>query len=519
MRHHNDSPDTVHGVPTIPNRGQRHTERTNPALFAGHGLRRGPTLDGGSETERHLSPDELPESRSQMFNTTSLIDVPIDQRRQDLSSLSQPPRPQMDPLMRGTSETFSELVRRRAARADAQAWAERRPPSLERVFRSTSRITRPSTLFEEAEATRRRERVARLERRHNAVTIGPTSGFGSSASDGFSTSHRDRELVRQEMNNASLLLERSLAPRHIPNEASSRSRSSLVRPSPDRDQLISFSRHQASGQHDNSSLIPQPMTSGRQSNSFILGLPDLGLPFSGHSETEGDNRDREQLRDAISRRSRDDEDARRALSHLGRAPSIVARDPLSLETTRNLQRRLRESEVEVSRALRALDQWGELEGSSERDVDPTQSRMHRFGETMRRRRVPPAFHFAPTPVDNDSFSGVGSSSTPRQGRRSPSPPSAAARLQSRQARFARAQGRFRELSADVFGESRTRGPFASRLDMFGGSRMTSRFLSRSLGDYMVSLHCVIFCIVMVKILYSEMKISMPRMRISFAWLQ
>lgn len=482
MRHDNDSPDTVPGLPTIPNRVQRHTERTNQALFAGQGLHSAPALDRGSVTERHSSLGERFESRNQLFNASSPTDAALDSRRRQPSSMSQPPRSQMA-LMRGTSETFSELVRRRAARADTQAQAARRSPSPERVFRSASRIPRPSSLFEEAEATRRRERVTRLERRHNTVTAGQGSSIRNDAPEEALGIHHDREHVRQEMNNAGLLLERSVAPRHVHAEASSRTMDSLRSLSPDRDRPSSISRHQSSVQHGNNSVPPRRMTSGRQRSPFLLRFPDLGSPFSGQAESEDNNQDREQLREAIIRRSRDDEDARRALSHLGRSAIDIARDPMSHETTRNLQRRLRESEVEMSRALRALDQWGELEGSSERDVDVTQSRMNRFGETMRRRRLPPAFHFATSPVNNDSISGVGSSSSARQGRRSPSP---VARLQSRQARFARAQGRFRELSADVFGESRTRGPFVSRLDMLGGSRMSSRFLSRSLGDYMVS---------------------------------
>jgi hypothetical protein len=478
MRGDNISPNAVHSSSTVPNPMQRRTDGTAQTLIGRHSPHHGSVMNNSSADARRSSTNVRPEARRQFHGAASLADGAIDQRRRDLSLLSRPSRSPVGALTRGTSETFSELVRRRAARADAQAWAARRSPSPESVFRSAYRIPRPSYLSEEAETSRRRERLAELETRHNPAATGQTSTGATGSSGESPPVYRNRELVRQEMRDAGLLLQRSVAPRHTPGDSTSRTRDYLTSISTESDRLVSFGRRHPSNQYNNPRTTTPSITSERQRN-FMLGL---GLSSPSHSESEGNDRERERLRDTISRRSRDDEDARRALSNLGRSPNSISGDAMS---TRNLQRRLRESEVDVSRALRALDQWGELEGSSERDVDPAQSRMHRFGETMRRRRVPPPFNFASTAADNDS-SGLASSSAARQRRRSPSPPSAAARLQSRQARFARAQGRFRELPGDMFGESRTPGSFASRLDMFGGSRMTSRFLSRSLGDYMVS---------------------------------
>jgi hypothetical protein len=482
-----DPLDALHSASTVPRHVQHRTEGLDQPPFGRRGWHHSSLLDNNLTAERPLPHDERPGIGSRTSNSTSSLDDALAQRRRDLSLLSQPPRSRSGVLMRGTSETFNELVRRRAARADALAWATRRSPSPDRVFRSAYRVTRPTSLFEVADTAGRRDRVATLERRHNAPPTVLSSTLESSATGGSPLIHRGGELVGQERHNVSLL-GRSVTPRNNPSDSSSRTMERLTRIPTDRDRFTSFSQHRRTRQQDDTSTSSQPTMPRPLRNSFMLGLPDLGVPFSlssGRSESEDTNREREQLHGAIGRHSRDDEDARRALSRLGRS-DLSSRDPWSEETARNLERRLRESEVDMSRALRALDQWGELEGSLEPDVDPTQSRMHRFGETMRRRRVPPAFNFSATTMEDDSLSGTGSSRTTRQGRRSPSPPSAAARLQSRQARFARAQGRFRELSGETAGEHRARGPFASRLDLLGGSRMTSRLLSRSLGDYVVS---------------------------------
>jgi len=192
------------------------------------------------------------------------------------------------------------------------------------------------------------------------------------------------------------------------------------------------------------------------------GNPAMG--YSANALPGGDDgrsrelRDRQQIRDAITRHTRDDEGGnRRAM--LSRFERPRPTDPLSDEPARTLQRRLRESEAEVTRALHALDQWGELDGSIGRDADPTQSRIHRFGETLRRRRVP-SFSFGGN--EGQSLSGGGSSTNPRQARRSPSPPSLAARQLNRQARFARAQGRYRELGGELPGEVGSRNPPRTR---------------------------------------------------------
>ena len=461
---------------------QRRTEGNNQPLFSRDDWHHGSALDNGSATERHMRLEEGPVNASRTPASTSPLDDALAQRRRDLQLPSQPPRSRAGTFIRGTSETFNELVRRRAARADALAWAARRPPSSDGVFPSTHRIP-PISPFEDADVASDREDIATLERRRNA-SAGLGSTLENSATGGSSLSHRGRELIGHERHNATLL-GRSVAPRNVASDSSSRTMDYMTSASTDHDRFTSFGQRQPNRQHDDGAATAQPTTSGHQRNRFILGLPDLGLPFSGHSESEDNNRDREQLRDAISRHSRDDEDARRALSRSGRS-NLSSRDPWSEESARNLERRLRESEVDMSRALRALDQWGELEGSSEPDIEPTQSRMHRFGETMRRRRGGLSFNFSAATVGSHSSSGAGSSSAGMRERRSPSPTSAAARLQSRQARFARAQGRYRELSGETSSESRARGPFASRLDIFGGFRMSSRLLSRSLGDYMVS---------------------------------
>jgi hypothetical protein len=182
-----------------------------------------------------------------------------------------------------------------------------------------------------------------------------------------------------------------------------------------------------------------------------------------YSESEIHNRatrDRQQLRDAIGRRGRqNDIDTNRLFpSTFERTRNLIHRDLLSSDERRStLERRLR-SEADSSRAFQAVDQqgqvpwgdvpWEELGGTEqtvEQEPDTLLPQMHR-----RRRRLSNAFTF----VHNNGVSqhppGGNASPASRLHRRSPSPMSASATSR-QQSRLARVQSRFRELT-DTHGE-------------------------------------------------------------------
>ncbi|KAF8586789.1 hypothetical protein K439DRAFT_919763 [Ramaria rubella] len=413
MRQDDDSSDATHS-PTIPTPAQQ-------PRHAWHSRYRGARLDDGLVAERYLS-----------HETTGY-------RHGSRGSLSRAPRSNSGVIF--TPETFSELVRRRAARADARARADAQmrdatlSPSPETMSRAIHGPFRASQRFEERDAARHLERDARRDMHRNTDAPGLSSIFGRNAADQSSSMQRDRDLVRRELHAAGAL-DRSAGPRYTPDRSNSYLASMLA----DHERSGTFSRPQSSiPLHSEDEAGPIDRTTiERQRLPFAMGLPNMSSPFAHSSESDENigsgSRDREQLREAISRRSRDDEDSRRPLSRLGRTRSVNSRDLMLDETTQILQRRLRESEVDPSRALRALDQWGELEGAGERDLGPSQSHIHRFGETMRQRRVPPAFAFGSMAMSDNSVSGA-SSSNSREVRRSPSPPgsTAVARLQARQA--------------------------------------------------------------------------------------
>lgn len=377
-------------------------------------------------------------------------------------------------IFRTSGESLSDLIRRRTARVDAvsrsaataSVLSSRRSPSLEAPPRIIPhRLLRPSSRFGDTDNTT-----------------------------------RDRELsIDQE----------AVIPDY-PN----RSHEHIVRNRELFEPQSAFRFENSSGdtrQHRRS----QHRRAAEFAEEPVVPPRPVNMPFDllPESETLRAARERTQLREAIGRRGRQDEvnPHRLVPSTFERTRSLIHRDPLSDEHTRTLQRRLRESEAEMSRALQALDRWGELEATTEHESDTAPSRLHRLGETFRRGRLSSGFPFASNnettfPEESSSMSGD------RPPRRSPSPLGTATRHQVMQTRWARAQSRFRELG-ETQGEHPPRPPrsrnafldFAalranrvSQLEEYFRPRPRRRHIddfhfpfhpplgTRNLGDYVVS---------------------------------
>lgn len=369
-------------------------------------------------------------------------------------------RPWRIPAVRN-GESFNDLVRRRAARADAIREAQSRASS--RVDQRMPTMPELGFVGHRSSLEQlRAERLTRLERLRSTLETTGTTASGIPTS---SQSERERESQAQNAFMPRSSIDRPLLPRSVSGTWSN-----------DTSHWNDLPRLPSLGR------IPPPGHSAPfESPETLFASPVAPRAFADRdtTSTEDDtstsvSRERQQLRDIISRRTRDEElGSRGFLSRYDRVSGQS--DPFApfADATARLQRRLRESEAEVDRALRALDQWGDLE---QRDIDPAQSYMHRFGE--RRRRLS-FFNITPaSDWDTTRSNPPQTQQDYRQERRSPSPTTLSVRQQARQARFARAQTRYRE-GSDLFGERRTRSRFELRA-----------YFPRFLGDYIVSFQSI-----------------------------
>ncbi|GJJ12956.1 hypothetical protein Clacol_007203 [Clathrus columnatus] len=342
-------------------------------------------------------------------------------------------------------ESFNDLVRRRAARADAMM-REAQSVINSRVDQQIPSRTDAGNIIGQRTngAQLRAERLARLERFRNSLE----TAAGGAETSLSSRLDRERENRAHDVVGPRLAVDRSIP--HRSNSGTWSNDTSLWNGLP---RLPSLGRIPPTGQSTFRERHDTPL--------FANAVPSDPLSHQATTSAEDDistsiSRERQQLRGFLSR-------------YDGTSGHSDPFAPFTDATTR-LQRRLRESEAEVGRALRALDQWGEIE---QRDLEPTESYMHRFGE--RRRRLSSFFSSTPTP--NWDTAGLNLSQMQqdnRPERRSPSPTTLSVRQQARQARFARAQSRYRE-DSNLFGERRTRSRFELRDQL--------RYFPRILGDY------------------------------------
>lgn len=359
-----------------------------------------------------------------------------------------------------SGESFNDLVRRRAARADAlreaQSW---NPWYRESAASEMNHIgQRPSV------EQLRVERLTRLERLRNSLSSLETNAPGG-------------DTPRSERERASVGFDQyAFAPRIVADRSSPLSRSNSENWSSDSPRWNDPPRLPSLRR-----IPPLGQSTPQESQGPIFASFAAPRAFADQDSTSAEDdtstsvsRERQQLRDIISRRIRDEELGPRGfLPRLDRSSTQSDLFMPLADASARLQRRLRESEAQVDRALRALDQWGELE---QRDIEPSQSYMHRFGE---RRRLSSFLNStaSTTASDWDNNTGLNSfqahQEQHRAERRSPSPTTLNIRQQMRQARFARAQNRYRE-GSDLFGERRR-----NRFEFRG-------HFPRILGDYIVS---------------------------------